>query len=307
MTAASAWRRSSPSRKAHNMSDRSVTVIGLGPMGRAMIRTFLDADVEVTVWNRSPEKTDAMVELGATRAATVGEALDANELIVVSLTDYAAMYNVLGQAPDRLAGRVIANLSADSPANTRDAGTWVRARGGEFLAGGVMAQSDGLANPESYVFFAGPPTVFEKHRDLLSVLGTPEYLGNDEGLAQLYYQAVLAIFNPLLLGFEQALAMIDRSGESIERFLPYAQRSMGQLDGVYAGFAAAAQAGGWGDAANLRMMEAGARHVIETGKTVGVDTALAETVHGYWRQAVAASERHGQPVPTFAIMRGHQP
>ncbi|GAA5103006.1 NAD(P)-binding domain-containing protein [Nocardia iowensis] len=289
------------------MSDRSVTVIGLGPMGQAMIRTFLGAGVEVTVWNRSLEKADAMVELGATRAATVAEALDANELIVVSLTDYAAMFDVLGPVPDRLAGKVFANLSSDSPANTRDAGAWVRARGGAFLAGGVMAQSDGLANPESYVFFAGPPTVFEKHRDLLQVLGAPEYLGDDEGLAQLYYQAVLAIFNPLLLGFEQALAMIERSGETIERFLPYAQRSMGQLDGVYTGFAAAAQAGGWGDAANLRMMAAGARHVIETGEAVGVDTALAETVHGYWQQAIAASERRGHPVPTFALMRGDQP
>ncbi|WP_327119618.1 imine reductase family protein [Nocardia sp. NBC_01730] len=35
--------------------------------------------------------------------------------------------------------------------------------------------------------------------------------------SQLYYQAVLAIFLSGLLAFEQALAMIDRSGEPIER------------------------------------------------------------------------------------------
>ena len=45
-------------------SARSVSVLGLGPMGQAMVRAFLAAGVEVTVWNRSPAKVDAMVALG---------------------------------------------------------------------------------------------------------------------------------------------------------------------------------------------------------------------------------------------------
>ncbi|WP_107653317.1 NAD(P)-dependent oxidoreductase [Nocardia suismassiliense] len=282
----------------------SISVVGLGPMGQAVVRAFLDAGVTVTVWNRSTEKADTMVELGARRAATVREVLDANDLIVVSLTHYAAMYDALGQASDHLAGKVIANLSSDSPASTREAAAWVRSHGGDFLAGGVMAQSDGLTDPESYVFYAGRRAVFEAHRDLLSVLNTPEYLGEDEGLAQLYYQAVLAIFNPLLLGVEQALAMIDRSGEPIDRFLPYAQRSLGRVDDVYAGLAASAQAGGLGDVANLQMMAAGARHVLETSEAVGVDTALARTVQSYWHRAIAESGRRGELVPTFAVLRG---
>ncbi|MFD1535193.1 NAD(P)-binding domain-containing protein [Pseudonocardia aurantiaca] len=32
-----------------------VTVIGLGPMGQAMVRRFLAAGHRVTVWNRTPK------------------------------------------------------------------------------------------------------------------------------------------------------------------------------------------------------------------------------------------------------------
>ncbi|WP_084511192.1 NAD(P)-binding domain-containing protein [Nocardia lijiangensis] len=128
---------------------RSVTVIGLGPMGRAMVRAFLDAGVRVTVWNRTAARADAMGELGAERAATVAEALDANEVIVLSLTHYAAMYDVLGQAEGRLFGKVVVNASSDSPSNTRAGAAWVRERGGQFLAAGVMAQPDELAMPAS--------------------------------------------------------------------------------------------------------------------------------------------------------------
>src|SRR5690348_3336313 len=98
------------------MSERSsVTVIGLGPMGRAIVRALLAAGTEVTVWNRSADKAEAMAELGARRAESVADALDRNEVIVLSLTHYAAMYDVLGRAPERLRDKVIVNLSSDSP------------------------------------------------------------------------------------------------------------------------------------------------------------------------------------------------
>ena len=37
-----------------------VTVIGLGIMGTALARTLLKSGYSVTVWNRSPEKAEAL-------------------------------------------------------------------------------------------------------------------------------------------------------------------------------------------------------------------------------------------------------
>ncbi|MGX1763084.1 NAD(P)-binding domain-containing protein, partial [Streptomyces lydicus] len=126
---------------------RSVSVVGLGPMGQSMVRALLDAGVEVTVWNRSTDKVDALVELGAKRADTVAAALAANEVTVLSLTHYAAMYSVLEQATAQLAGKVIVNLSSDSPEKARKGAEWVRSHGAEFLAGGVMSAGDNIAHP----------------------------------------------------------------------------------------------------------------------------------------------------------------
>ncbi len=282
----------------------SVTVIGLGPMGQAMVRSLRASGTKVTVWNRSSEKAEAVVRFGAMRADTAAEALSAGEVIVLSLTDYAAMYDVLEPVAELLPGKTIVNLSSDSPDSTRTAGAWIRARGGRFLAGGVMADSDGVGGSAAYIFYSGPRDVFAACADVLRPLGRPEYLGEDDGLAQLYYQAVLAMFLPALLAFEQALAMIDRSGESIERFLPYAQRSMGDMAGLYAAVAAMAATGGWRDIAHLRMMAAGAQHVVQTATAAGVDTALAHAVRTYWRRALAESERAGVPVSTLQLLRG---
>ncbi|MDV5142759.1 NAD(P)-binding domain-containing protein [Streptomyces sp. SBC-4] len=54
-----------------------VTVIGLGEMGFTLASAFLAGGHPTTVWNRTPERADALVAKGARRAATVREAVAA--------------------------------------------------------------------------------------------------------------------------------------------------------------------------------------------------------------------------------------
>ncbi|WP_067694934.1 NAD(P)-dependent oxidoreductase [Nocardia jejuensis] len=290
-----------------SQQQKSVTVIGLGPMGQAMVRSFLKAGVEVTVWNRSPEKAEAMAELGATRAATVAEALDANEVAVLSLTHYAAMYDVLGPVTDRLRGKVIANLSSDSPGKAREGAAWVRSHGAEFLSGGVMSAGDDIEHPASYIFYSGPREVFDEHARLLLPLSPQEYLGADDGLAQVFYQGLLTIFHPWLLAFDQATAMIAKSGHDIARFVPFAVRSSAAFPHFMQEFSVANQNGGWADVASLKMMDAGAQHIIDASAEVGVDATFSRTAQEYWRKAVAASADAGRAVSPFELLRDGSP
>ncbi|WP_280441799.1 NAD(P)-dependent oxidoreductase [Nocardia brasiliensis] len=283
---------------------RSVSVVGLGPMGQSMVRALLDAGVEVTVWNRSTDKVDAMVELGAKRADTVAAALAANDVTVLSLTHYAAMYSVLEQAADQLAGKVIVNLSSDSPEKARKGAEWVRSHGAEFLAGGVMSAGDNIAHPASYIFYSGPREVFDAHAELLRPLSPQEYLGLDDGLSQVFYQALLTVFHPWLLAFDQATAMIERSGNSIAQFIPFAVRSAAAYPYFMEEFSVANQNGGWATLASLKMMDAGAQHIIDASEEVGVDATFSHTAQAYWRKAIAASEEKGEAVSTYALMRG---
>ncbi|PKV78835.1 3-hydroxyisobutyrate dehydrogenase-like beta-hydroxyacid dehydrogenase [Nocardia fluminea] len=285
-------------------ASRSVSVLGLGPMGQSMVKAFLAAGIEVTVWNRSTAKIDAMVALGAKRADTVAEALDANEVSVLSLTHYDAMYDVLGQAIDHLPGKVIANLSSDSPEKARAGAKWVRERGAEFFSGGVMSAGDNIAHPASYIFYSGPKPVFDAHAELLSPLSPQEYLGADDGLAQVFYQALLTIFHPWLLAFDQATAVIAKSGHDIAQFVPFAVRASEAFPYFMEQFSVANQNGGWADLASLRMMDAGAQHIIDASEEVGVDAGFSHLAQSYWRKAVAASETAGTPVSTYALIRG---
>lgn len=281
----------------------SVTVIGLGPMGQAITQALLSAGTAVTVWNRTPSKADAMVALGAKRAETVAEALEANDVALLSLTHYQAMYDVLRQAPSVLSGKTIVNLTSDSPQNTRAGAQWVLDHGGSYLTGAFMSQGDDITHPLSYVFYSGPEELFRALRDVLAPLSPPEYLGPDYGLAQLYYQGLLTIFHPFVLSYEQALATIKQSGAEIDRFTPYARRFMDSIKDFMVYFTDAAKQGGWGDIASLRMMHAGAQHVIDTSNDAGVTASLTRTVQEVYARAIDAStEAH--PVRTYELIQG---
>ncbi|WP_091040647.1 NAD(P)-dependent oxidoreductase [Glycomyces harbinensis] len=286
------------------MSDkRSVTVIGLGPMGRATVKVLLDAGYDVTVWNRTRPKLDAIAELGAEPADTAAEAVAANDTVLLSLIDYGAMYGVLEQAD--LTGKTVVNLSSDSPEKARKGAEWVAERGGAFLTGAYMTQSDDLKHATSRLYVSGPENLYEAHRALLEVLVPGlEYLGADYGMAQLYYQAGLAQFHAFLNALEQAVAIIDGAGADVDKYIELASQTADGYRDFTLYFGAAAKQGGWGDVANFKMMHAGAQHVIDAAEEVGVDATLTRTIQGFYQRALEASEKTGSPVPVYRILRG---
>ncbi|MGA2171084.1 MAG: NAD(P)-dependent oxidoreductase [Terracidiphilus sp.] len=82
-----------------------IAFLGLGKMGLPMARRLLEAGHELTVWNRSPERAEALVAAGATLAGSPAEAAQTANAVLTSLFDDAANEEVLfGTRGDSSAG-----------------------------------------------------------------------------------------------------------------------------------------------------------------------------------------------------------
>lgn len=269
----------------------AVTVIGLGPMGQAMTRTLLAVGHPVTVWNRTAARADGVVADGAKFAATPGEAVEASDLVLLSLTDYQAMYDILDSATASLAGRTLVNLSSDTPDRTRKAATWAAGHGAAFLTGGVMVPAPMVGTEAAHIYYSGPDQVWENHRAVLAPLGTPKYLGEDPGLAQLMYQAQLAVFLTTLSALMHATAMLGTAGMKARETLPELLSSADSIGAILrAGEdtpGAALDAGEHpGDLSTVTMMGATADHIVETSTSLGLDLALPLAVQAHYRRAI---------------------
>ncbi|TDC71499.1 NAD(P)-dependent oxidoreductase [Streptomyces hainanensis] len=280
------------------MTDRTpepVTVIGLGAMGSAMAAALLAAGHPVTVWNRTAARAEPLVASGARLAGSPAEALAAGELTVLSLVDYAAMHAVLdGVEPSVFRGRVLANLSDDTPDRVRAAHRWAADRGAELLAGGVMTPPPGVGKPGAHVFYAGAEAALEAHRDALAALGRPDHRGTDPGLAMLHYQAMILVFWSVLTSYLHATALLGTAGVSAAEARSHllgllrdltAEGPLGLLDevtdeierGVYPG-----------EFNSLDMQVTGAGHLVETFADAGLGTTLPTALWELFRRTAAA-------------------
>ena len=266
-----------------------VTMIGLGPMGQAMTHALLKAGHPVTVWNRTASRGDGVVAAGAARAESPEQALRAGDLVLLSLTDYQAMWDILGEHADALAGRTLVNLSSEGPAKTREAAAWAAAHGAAFIVGGVMVPESMIGTEAASAYYSGPSDVFERIEPTLSVIGTPRYLGEEISLAQLMYQAQLHVFLTGLSSLMQATALLSSAGMPAADALPHLigiLRATPELGGVEA-IGEDIDAGIHpGETATATMMGATAEHIVQASEEAGLDLALPRAVLAHYRRVV---------------------
>ncbi|MFJ2771439.1 NAD(P)-dependent oxidoreductase [Streptomyces sp. NPDC087300] len=280
---------------------QSVTVVGLGPMGQAMAAAYLDRGYDVTLWNRTPSRADALVARGATLAPTVEQALGANELVILSLTDFDAMYTILEPAKDAIAGRTLVNLSSDTPEKARAGARWVTELGGVHLTGGVLCPPPLIGTPDTSTFYSGPREAYDKHRDALEVItGKSDHRGEDQGLAALMYQLNMAIFWPSMIAYWQAVAVADAHGISASEIAPYVVENFAGMGHFVDFYASRIDAGNHaGDVDRTAMGLASMEHVVHTASDAGVDAAFPEAVRDVFRRVVDAG--HGADSFSWAV------
>ncbi|MEV0125053.1 NAD(P)-binding domain-containing protein [Streptomyces sp. NPDC050703] len=284
---------------------QSVTVIGLGPMGQAMAAAYLDRGYRVTLWNRTASRADALVERGATLAATVEEALRANELVVLSLTGFEVMYTILESAKAAVAGRTLVNLSSDTPENARAGARWVTDLGGTHLTGGVLCPPPLIGTADASTFYSGPREAYDKHRAALEVItGKTDYRGEDQGLAALMYQLNMALFWPAITAYWHTVALAAAHGIKATEIAPYATENFAGMGHFIDFYAPRIDAGNHaGDVDRTSMGLASMEHVVHTTADAGVDTAFPEAVLAIFRRLTEAGHGADSFSRTVELMR----
>jgi 3-hydroxyisobutyrate dehydrogenase-like beta-hydroxyacid dehydrogenase len=198
------------------LMSHSISILGLGLMGKALAAALLDAGHTVTVWNRSPGKDGELVAKGAVRAGSVSEAVAAGSLVIVCVLDYDAVRELLADAP--LDGRAVVNLTNGRPAEAREMAALVTGRGGDYLDGGIMAVPQMIAGPGAMILYSGSETVFDAHRDTLAAMAEPRFLGSDPGLAPLLDLAMLTGMYGQFVGFLEAAALVTSQKVPLKEF-----------------------------------------------------------------------------------------
>jgi 3-hydroxyisobutyrate dehydrogenase len=120
--------------------NHTISVIGTGRMGYALVERLLDLGYEVCVYNRTRSKAEPLAESGAKIVETGTQAIGDSDLILVLVSDANAIRGILssmGSKPS-LRQKVFVVFSTVASEDSEQLNSWVVERGGTYIEAPVM-------------------------------------------------------------------------------------------------------------------------------------------------------------------------
>ncbi|MFV9504420.1 MAG: NAD(P)-dependent oxidoreductase [Oscillochloridaceae bacterium umkhey_bin13] len=153
----------------------SITLFGLGLMGRPMARTLLAGGCDLTGWNRSP--LAAELTTGIPLATSLKQAAQA-EILILMLSDSQAVDALLGQLDPLLRpGQLVVDMGSSDPRHSRLHADDLQARGIAWVDAPVSGGPEGAATGSLAIMVGGALEAVARVQPLLNLLGRATHVG----------------------------------------------------------------------------------------------------------------------------------
>lgn len=187
-----------------------VAILGTGKMGGAMARRLEGAGHELTLWNRTRQRAEA---LGVGKvAATPAEAVASAEIVISMLTDADAVraaYLGKGGAVEAAGHQVFVEMSTAGPDVSRELAPLIERAGAMFVEAPVMGSIAAAESGKLVVLAAGREEAVERAKPLLELLGEIRRVGGLGSAASLKL-----VSNSMLAGVSALAAELQAAGTS---------------------------------------------------------------------------------------------
>jgi 3-hydroxyisobutyrate dehydrogenase-like beta-hydroxyacid dehydrogenase len=194
--------------------------VGLGVMGGGVARRLLEARHELTGYNRTAGKADALVALGMRAAATPREVAERSDVTFSMVTNTKALAAVTegtdGILAGLAAGKVYIDMSTVSPSASRELSERVAERGAVMLDAPVSGSVITLEQGKLSVIVGGDIAAFERVEPILRDIGpTVTHVGGN-GQAVLMKIATNLSLAVQMLAFSEGVLLAEKGGISRE-------------------------------------------------------------------------------------------
>jgi len=153
----------------------SIAFIGLGIMGSPMAVHLQNAGFDVVGYNRSPEKTAALVQAGGRAAESVADAVADADIIAVMVPDSPDVREVLAGDAGVLAsgksGALIIDFSSIRPDVTTELATMAQEHGFRILDAPVSGGEAGAKNAALSIMVGGAAQDYQAALPVLEAVG----------------------------------------------------------------------------------------------------------------------------------------
>jgi 3-hydroxyisobutyrate dehydrogenase len=200
-------------------------LIGTGLMGGPLGDRLLSAGHSLTVYNRTPQKTEGLVKNGAVCAQTPGAVIAQSETIVLMLADGAAIESCLFSETLDWTGKTVIQMGTIAPQESQSIAARVTNLGGRYLEAPVLGSIPEARSGSLIIMVGADPEDFDRALPILQLFGPdPKWIG-PVGSGAVVKLALNQLIGSLTAGFSLSLGLVQASGTPIEGFMEILRQS----------------------------------------------------------------------------------
>lgn len=265
-----------------------IAFLGLGLMGEPMAHNLVKAGHEVTVYNRTAAKSEAVVAAGATAAPTPRDTVAGADIIISMVANDGASQAIWlgddGILAGATAGVFALECSTLSPEWSRTLAAQCETAGLRFVDSPVLGSTEAATQGILKILVGGNEETVEALRPVLLAMGNTIIPCGATGMAtkiKLVYNAMIAI---QLAALGEAVGLAEKAGISpdlVGQVLgvgsiasPLIQRSIGSVT----------ERNYDNPAFLLQHMRKDVNYALKLGEEVGADMPIATVTHDLYHQ-----------------------
>ena len=202
-----------------------VGLIGLGNMGSGMAANLLKGGHEVTVYNRTPSKAQALVAQGARYAAEVADACR-GEAVITMLADDSAVESVVfgdaGVIRNLAKGAIHISSSTISVALSEKMAAAHAASGQRFVSAPVFGRPEAAAAAKLFIAVAGAPDAVDACMPLFEAIGQRTFrFGDNPPDANLVKLSGNFLISSVIEALGEAMALVGKAGLDQHQYVDF--------------------------------------------------------------------------------------
>ena len=195
-----------------------IALLGTGLLGEAIGLRLLAQGVQLRVWNRTPGRSQRLIDAGAAPISKLeGAAADCDGVITV-LRDGPVTQQVVAELGD-LQGRCIIPMGTMGVTEIRALDRQVQQQNGTCLEAPVLGSKPQATNGTLLVMAGGEQRLFDQQRPLLNHLAETPLLVGPIGSGAATKLALNQLIASLTHAFSLSLRLVQQAGVPVETFM----------------------------------------------------------------------------------------
>jgi 3-hydroxyisobutyrate dehydrogenase-like beta-hydroxyacid dehydrogenase len=194
--------------------------VGLGAMGQLIVPRLIAAGHEVTGYNRSRDKADALIAQGMRWTETPKAVAEQSEIVFSIVTDARAVRDIAlgdtGIIAGLKRGGIYIDMSTIAPDDSRAVAAEFSRAGSIMLDGPLSGSPVTVKAGQASIMIGGDEQAFERAKPVLLAIGPKVTRMGGQGLACQMKIAVNLLLMVEVIAFGEAVALAEKGGVARE-------------------------------------------------------------------------------------------